>query len=158
MLPDVRAEDSVTRALTIHAPVDAVWPWLAQLGPDRGGFYSYELLEDLAGCEMEHADRILPGKQGWAPGDSLWMYPPTKLGGVGGAPLVRQVPGRALAFAATAVATLLQARGWPAWALVTTAASTLLCILALPDTRVGLAVHLVLLALLLWLQARVPAT
>ena len=39
-----------TRAVTIDAPVDAVWPWLAQLGQDRGGFYSYEGLENLAGC------------------------------------------------------------------------------------------------------------
>jgi hypothetical protein len=31
-----------TRAVKIDAPVGAVWPWLAQIGPDRGGFYSYE--------------------------------------------------------------------------------------------------------------------
>lgn len=29
-----------TRAVTIQAPLDAVWPWLAQTGQDRGGFYS----------------------------------------------------------------------------------------------------------------------
>src|SRR5688500_14417471 len=34
-----------TRAVTIEAPVETVWPWLAQLGQDRGGFYSYEWLE-----------------------------------------------------------------------------------------------------------------
>jgi len=27
-----------TRAVTIAAPVDEVWPWLAQIGQDRGGF------------------------------------------------------------------------------------------------------------------------
>jgi hypothetical protein len=36
----------------------AVWPWLAQLGQDRGGFYSYAWLENLAGCRMRNADRI----------------------------------------------------------------------------------------------------
>ena len=34
-----------TRALTIDAPIAAVWPWLAQIGEDRGGFYSYSVLE-----------------------------------------------------------------------------------------------------------------
>jgi len=31
----------VTRALTIAAPPDKVWPWLLQVGQDRSGFYSY---------------------------------------------------------------------------------------------------------------------
>src|SRR5918994_7083921 len=39
-----------TRAITVNAPVEEVWPWLAQIGQDRGGFYSYEWLENLAGC------------------------------------------------------------------------------------------------------------
>jgi hypothetical protein len=33
-----------TRAITVHAPVEKVWQWLAQVGQDRGGFYSYEWL------------------------------------------------------------------------------------------------------------------
>jgi hypothetical protein len=90
---------STTRALSIDAPVAAVWPWLAQLGQDRAGFYSYEILEDLAGCQMPRAEGILPGAQEWKTGDSLWMYPPEKLDGVGSAPLRAVVPGRALAFA-----------------------------------------------------------
>jgi hypothetical protein len=49
-----------TNAVTIDAPVEEVWPWLAQLGQDRGGFYSYEWLENLAGCRMHNADRIHP--------------------------------------------------------------------------------------------------
>ncbi len=93
-----RAEQPTTRAVTIEAPIAAVWPWLAQLGQDRAGFYSFELLEDLAGCEMPRAEVILPDAQQWRPGDSLWMYPPSKLGGAGGAPLLAAIPGRALAF------------------------------------------------------------
>ncbi len=89
---------STTRAVTIAAPADAVWPWVAQLGQDRAGFYSFELLEDLVGCDMPRAQEVLPGGQEWRAGDSLWMYPPAKLGGVGGAPLLAHVPGRALAF------------------------------------------------------------
>lgn len=34
----------VTHAVSIAAPVHEVWPWLAQIGQDRGGFYSYEWL------------------------------------------------------------------------------------------------------------------
>ena len=35
-----------TRAITIDAPCRSVWPWLAQVGVDRGGFYSYDLLDN----------------------------------------------------------------------------------------------------------------
>jgi hypothetical protein len=44
-----------TRALTIDAPIAAVWAWLAQVGEDRGGFYSYSLLE--RGCGRAHPKR-----------------------------------------------------------------------------------------------------
>lgn len=87
-----------TRAITIHASVDRVWPWLAQLGQDRGGFYSYDLLENLVGCEMPTVDRLRPKQQSWRIGDKLWMYPPERASGVGFATLRAHVPGRALAF------------------------------------------------------------
>jgi hypothetical protein len=90
---------TTTRAVTIEAPVEVVWPWVAQLGQDRAGFYSYEILEDVVGAEMPRAETILPGAQEWGPGDRLWMYPPRKLDGLGSAPLVVAVPGRALVFA-----------------------------------------------------------
>ena len=90
---------TTTRALTIEASADRAFPWLAQLGQNRGGFYSFELLEDLVGCEMPRAETLLPGAQEWLPGDQLWMYPYYKLDGAGGAPLVDFIPGRALAFA-----------------------------------------------------------
>lgn len=93
------ASDRTTRAVTIAAPPEVVWPWLAQIGQDRGGFYSYELLENLVGCEMPRASRVMPEHQAWNPGDRLWMYPPEKLDGVGGARLVAYEPGRHLVFA-----------------------------------------------------------
>ena len=49
-----------TWAVTIDAPAEDVWPWVAQIGQDRGGFYSYEWLENLAGCKLRNADRIHP--------------------------------------------------------------------------------------------------
>lgn len=57
-----------TRAITIRAPAERVWPWIAQLGQDRGGFYSYDLLENLAGCDIHSADRIIPQWQPSRPG------------------------------------------------------------------------------------------
>ena len=62
-----------TRAITIDAPVQAVWPWLAQIGEDRGGFYSYSLLERAVGCEMHNADRVHPEWQDLTPGDTVWL-------------------------------------------------------------------------------------
>jgi hypothetical protein len=65
-----------TRALTIDAPVAAVWPWLAQIGQGRGGLYSYDGLENLVGCRIHSADRILPAHQHLAPGDLIRLGPP----------------------------------------------------------------------------------
>jgi hypothetical protein len=48
-----------TRAIDIAAPVEQVWPWLAQMGEDRGGLYSYDWLENLAGLEFHSANRIV---------------------------------------------------------------------------------------------------
>jgi hypothetical protein len=92
------AANQETRAITIHARADAVWPWVAQIGQNRGGFYSYDMLENLVGCEMPTTDVLRPDKQRWAPGDRLWMYPSTKAGGAGYAVLRAYVPGRALGF------------------------------------------------------------
>ena len=47
-----------TRAVTVEAPPAAVWPWLVQLGQNRGGFYSYDWLENLAGLDIHSADEI----------------------------------------------------------------------------------------------------
>ena len=95
-------------AVSIDAPASQVWPWLAQLGQDRAGFYSYEVLEDLAGCEMPRAQRIMSEHQAWNPGDKLWMYPPDRMNGIGGAPLVAYEPGRHLVFATRQLGTPLE--------------------------------------------------
>lgn len=52
-----------THGIEVAAPAEAVWPWIAQIGADRGGFYSYQWLENLIGCHVRNADRIHPG---WA--------------------------------------------------------------------------------------------
>jgi hypothetical protein len=45
-----------TRAITIQAPVENVWAWIAGLGQERGGFYTYTFLENLFGTRMVNAD------------------------------------------------------------------------------------------------------
>jgi hypothetical protein len=64
-----------TRALTIDAPVHAVWPWLAQMGQGRGGLYSYDGLENLVGCGIHSADDVLPGHQDVRPGGIIRLGP-----------------------------------------------------------------------------------
>src|SRR5215207_3855373 len=64
-----------TRAITVNAPVEEVWPWLAQIGQDQGGLYSYEWLENLAGCQMRNADRIHPEWQHRETGETVFLHP-----------------------------------------------------------------------------------
>jgi hypothetical protein len=64
-----------TRAVTINACPEDVWPWLVQLGQQRGGLYSYERLENLARCEMHNADRIIPEFQTLNRGDEVRLGP-----------------------------------------------------------------------------------
>jgi hypothetical protein len=80
----------ILHAVTIDAPVEEVWPWLAQLGQDRGGFYSYEWLENLAGCQMRNADRIHPEWQHREQGETIHLHP------AGGLRVSVFEPGRAL--------------------------------------------------------------
>jgi hypothetical protein len=59
---------TTTRAITIDAPPEAVFPWLVQLGQSRGGFYTYDVLENLARLKIHSADRIHPEWQDLAAG------------------------------------------------------------------------------------------
>ncbi len=68
-------EQEATHAITINAQVSDVWPWLVQVGQTRGGFYSYAWLENLVGCDMHNADRIVPEWQTLRAGDVVWLHP-----------------------------------------------------------------------------------
>jgi hypothetical protein len=70
-VPDLTA----TRAITIHAGIDDVWPWIVQLGQGRGGFYSYDSLENLIGCDIHSALQINPDWQHLDVGDAVRLAP-----------------------------------------------------------------------------------
>ncbi|MDO8728218.1 MAG: hypothetical protein Q7J35_19370 [Candidatus Methanoperedens sp.] len=79
-----------TRAITINAPPSVVWPWLVQIGQDRGGFYSYELLENILGSDTHNADRIVPewqhldvgNKVRIGPKEGVWANSSNIVGGI----------------------------------------------------------------------------
>jgi hypothetical protein len=84
------ANVTATRAITIQRSPDVVWPWIAQLGQGRGGFYSYDSLENLLGFEIHSADRVVPEWQQVEVGDEVRLAPTVGLKAV----IVE--PGRAL--------------------------------------------------------------
>jgi hypothetical protein len=61
---------NATRAITIDAPPEAVWPWLMQIGYGRAGWYSYDLFDNAA---RPSAERILPEYQDPKIGDWVPM-------------------------------------------------------------------------------------
>jgi len=106
---------SWTHAVELDAPADRAWPWIAQLGADRGGFYSYQWLENLVGCGVRNAEAI---HREWfhQVGDDLRLHPkmpPLRV--------VSVVPGRSLvAFGAPDEAAREAGRPWAAasWAFL----------------------------------------
>jgi len=79
-----------TRAITIRVSADRVWPWIAQVGQGRGGFYSYDALENLVGCDIHSATRVVPEWQDPRVGDEVRLAPQV------GLEVVAVEPGRAL--------------------------------------------------------------
>jgi hypothetical protein len=114
IVPAARTQE--TRAITIAAPAELVWPWLTQIGQDRGGFYSYRILENLVGCEMPDVRVLDPKLQHWKLGDKLWMYPADKAGGAGYVSLATYQPGRAMAFSTRAGGSPTTATADGSWA------------------------------------------
>jgi hypothetical protein len=63
---------NATRAVTIRARPEEIWPWIVQIGVNRAGWYSYDLLDNL---ERPSARRILPQFQNPKAGDVIPMGP-----------------------------------------------------------------------------------
>lgn len=64
-----------TRAITINARPETVWAWLIQIGQGRGGFYSYDALENLLRCDIHSAEAIMPELQELREGDLILLAP-----------------------------------------------------------------------------------
>jgi hypothetical protein len=73
LVPD--ADLKATRAVTVKAGAKGVWPWIAQLGQGRGGFYSYDFLENLVGLDIHSAERIVSEWQAIEVGDEVKFHP-----------------------------------------------------------------------------------
>ncbi|MCK8615243.1 SRPBCC family protein [Gordonia sp. C13] len=74
LLPD--ADGVATRAITIDAPPEAIYPWLAQMGPfPRGGAYTYDWIENLLGIDMHSTDRVLEEFQHPTVGETIGVGP-----------------------------------------------------------------------------------
>ena len=85
-----RVDLSATRAISIRASAREVWPWVAQLGQGRGGFYSYDFVENLIGCDIHSADQIVQQWQDITVGDQINLAPEV------GLTVARVDPARAL--------------------------------------------------------------
>jgi hypothetical protein len=68
------ADVVATRAITIAAPPSVIWPWLIQMGPGRGGVYTYDWIENLFGLDMHSVDEIVPEWQSMEVG-FVWRNP-----------------------------------------------------------------------------------
>lgn len=62
---------NATRAVTIDAQPEQIWPWLVQMGYKRAGFYGYDALDNAG---IESADRIIPDLQHLKVGDTFPIW------------------------------------------------------------------------------------
>lgn len=69
------------RAVTVKAPAARVWPWIMQVGRERGGFYSYTWLENLIGADIRNVYQLIPGLPDRRVGETVWMGPQDRFGG-----------------------------------------------------------------------------
>lgn len=89
-----RFKSEITAAIEIDAPPEKIWPWFAQLGCQRGGWYSYDLLDNGG---VPSADKILPEFQELHVGDMVAAVP----NGSFGFPVAIVEPERVLTLAGT---------------------------------------------------------
>ncbi len=88
---------ATTLAVTVNAPPADLWPWLVQIGYQRGGLYSYDWLDRLFGyLDRPSANVILPEHQRLAVGDVI------PIGRGPGFPVTALVPLRSLVLSGTA--------------------------------------------------------
>ena len=87
IIPEPRAQ--FTHAVTIDAPPNEVWPWLVQMGGQRAGWYSWDILDNGG---VHSAEQIIPRLQHLEVGEVI----PAKPVGSDGFTVLRMKPERAL--------------------------------------------------------------
>lgn len=114
------ATSIATHAITINAPRDRVWPWIVQIGQDRAGFYSYSWLENLVGANIHNVDRIVPEFQTRKVGDTVWMAPQNRYGGMARQIVARLDEGEAMVLVSPEDFDRLSAGGYAtgSWAFI----------------------------------------
>lgn len=70
-----QANIQTTKGVTIKASPEKIYPWLLQIGVDRGGMYSYDWLENLFGLKVHSVNHIVPEYQNAQVGD-FWRFTP----------------------------------------------------------------------------------
>ena len=76
LLPSPRI--TYTRAISINAAPEEIYPWIVQLGAEKGGMYSYSWFEtNILRCELINADYIHEEWQDLKVGDQMKMCPGT---------------------------------------------------------------------------------
>lgn len=65
-----KADFNATRAITIDAPPEHIWPWLVQIGSGRAGWYTYDWIDN---ARVPSADVIVPELQHLDVGDLVPM-------------------------------------------------------------------------------------
>ncbi|WP_035833501.1 hypothetical protein [Jonesia quinghaiensis] len=63
------------RGIVVDASPDRVWPWVAQLGQAKAGFYSWEALENAVGCDIHGTSIINPVWQQVVVGEEFKLHP-----------------------------------------------------------------------------------
>jgi hypothetical protein len=63
-----------TLAVTVNAPREKVWPYLAQLGQRRAGFYAFDWLERLFGFHIYNTFKVIDEWQNMFPGEYIFYH------------------------------------------------------------------------------------
>jgi hypothetical protein len=89
---------TTTLAVSVAAPPADVWAWLVQIGQDRGGMYSYDLVENLVGLQIHSTGELRNEWQNLGVGDRVQLVPKGWCGISRGVslPVARLDPGRSL--------------------------------------------------------------
>jgi hypothetical protein len=74
LVPDVKV--GFTQAIPIDVPPEEVWPWVVQIGYQRGGWYAYDWIYKLMGAADFYdgdrsADRVIPELQDLKVGEAI---------------------------------------------------------------------------------------